>query len=387
MSAPSPAADLLKWVEVSRSALAHNLSQFRKLATDGSRLMAVVKSNAYGHGLVEAARVAEEEGIDWLGVNEFEEGRRLREAGLSVPILVLGAIPAACWPRMAELSLSAVVYTEEAIEAVSRAAATATSPLGLHLKIETGLHRQGVPADRALELARIISERPGLVLEGMSTHFANIEDTTDHRYAMEQLRRFREACSLLELDGLLPPLRHTACSAAALVLPETHFTMIRMGISYYGLWSSKETFLSVLQRGDASVSLVPAMTWKTRIVQLKDLPVDAPIGYGCTEKTTHASRLAVLPVGYYDGYDRGFSNVGQVLVRGRRCFVRGRICMNMCMIDVSHVDGVSLGDEVVLLGVQGDEQISAEFLGGQLGTINYEVVTRIAESLPRILTD
>lgn len=378
---------LLKWVEVSRSALAHNLNQFRRLLSEDTALMAVVKSNAYGHGLVETARIAEEEGADWLGVNEFDEGRRLRKAGLTSPVLVLGAVAEAAWPDMARLGLSAVVYDEAAIEAAHEATRDGERSIGLHLKIETGLHRQGVKAARALELARKIHGSPGLRLEGMSTHFANIEDTTDHRYAMLQIRRFREACELFEAEGLLPALRHAACSAAALVLPETHFSMIRMGISFYGLWSSKETFLSVLQRGDATANLIPAMTWKTRIAQIKCLPVDAPIGYGCTEKTTHETTLAVLPVGYYDGYDRGFSNRGQVLVRGKRCYVRGRICMNMCMIDVSHVSDVKVGDEVVLLGAQGDEEITADFLAGQLDTINYEVVTRVVESLPRIVTD
>ncbi len=221
-------------------------------------------------------------------------------------------------------------------------------------------------------------------MEGLATHFANIEDTTDHAFAQEQLRRFREGAAALDAQGFRVPLLHTANSAATILFPETQFGMVRTGIAAYGLWPSTETQVSALRMGREDVILRPALTWKTRVAQVKTVPTGAFVGYGCTYKTTHETRLAVLPVGYYDGYDRKLSNTGHVLIRGVRAPVRGRVCMNMIMVDVTDIPGVSLEEEVVLLGAQGEEVVTAEQMAGWIGTINYEVVTRIAEHVPRI---
>lgn len=378
----------LKWVEVSRGALRHNLGELRRIVPAGTALMAVVKSNAYGHGLREVAGVADASGVDVFGVNELDEGLALRGAGIGKPVLVMGAIPPARLVEAARAGLSAVVYTPATVAAAAAAAAAAGRPMGLHVKLETGLNRQGVEADALLPLAEAIAASPHLVLEGLSTHFANIEDTTDHGFARLQLERFREGLARLAGRGLRPRFAHCACTAAALVMDETAFDLVRVGIGMYGLWPSKETQLSVYMRGDGRrVTLRPAMAVKTRLVQVREVPKGAPIGYGCTEVSTHAARIGILPVGYFDGLDRGLSNQGQVLVRGQRTHIRGRVCMNMTMVDVTHIEGAAVGDEVVLLGSQGRETLAAEFLAGQLGTINYEVVTRIGAHLPRLLVE
>lgn len=377
-----------KWIEVSRGALSHNLGEFRRILPDGTKLMAVVKANAYGHGLREVAPLALEAGADWLGVNEVDEGLALRDLGLMAPVLVMGAVPLGRLDDAVDAGLRIVVSTQEQAAALAEAGRRRGRRVAVHLKLETGLNRQGVQVEALVDLARLVAAASWLELEGLYTHFANIEDTTDHTFAALQLSRFCEGLSLLDAAGLRPSVAHCACTAAALVVPDTSFDLARVGIGMYGLWPSKETQLSVyMQERDTAVDLRPVMTWKTRVVQVKEIRRGAPIGYGCTERATHDSRIGILPVGYYDGYDRGLSNQGQVLVRGERAFVRGRVCMNMTMVDLTHLDGVAAGEEVVLLGGEGPDRISAEFVASQLGTINYEVVTRVGAHVPRLVVD
>lgn len=381
----------LKWIEISKSALAHNIGLFKAITHESALAMAVVKSNAYGHGLKQISSLAVKEGIDWLGVNELSEGILIRKAGMTdVPILIMGAI----LPSEAHLAvlneLSTIVYTEEIIVALNEAAIKASTTATVHLKIETGLNRQGVTLDKLPALVKRIRDATGLRLEGVSTHFANIEDTTDHSYALQQLHTFKEGIAMAEKTYGHKLLAHCACSAAALAVPETSFSIFRMGIGMYGMWPSKETQLSVLMSESEEtrhVHLQPVMTFKCRIAQVKDVKAGSSIGYGTTEQATHDLKIAVLPVGYYDGLDRRLSSKGQVILKGKRAYVRGRICMNMCMIDVSHVENVKEGDEVILLGTDGQETVSADLIASQLGTINYEVVTKIGAHLPRIIVD
>ncbi len=225
-----------------------------------------------------------------------------------------------------------------------------------------------------------------IVIEGLATHFANIEDTIDHSYAERQLERFRRAASQLDAAGIDVPIKHCANSAAAILFPETHFQMIRPGIATYGMWPSKETQTAFLKERGNSFALRPALTWKARIAQIKTVPAGEHIGYGCTFRTGHATRLAIVPIGYYDGYDRGIAG-GHVLIHGRQAPVRGRICMNIIMVEVTDIPAARIEDEVVLLGCQGDESISAEQFAAWAGTINYEVTTRINERIPRMVVD
>jgi len=380
-------ATALSWIEVDAGAIACNLNKFSTQLPAATRLMAVVKGEAYGHGLLPVARVALEAGADWLGVFELEELARLRRAGITAPTLVLGYVPLADVAEAIALDARITVSSIATLEAASRAAAAADRPARLHLKIETGTHRLGLDGealDRALE--RIAAD-PRLVLEGAHTHYANIEDTTEHDYARDQLERFGERLATIRQRGFEVRMPHTACSAAAILFPETYYCMVRVGISQYGLWPSKETYLSALVQGKDALELQPAMTWKTRVIQVKDVPAGAFIGYGCTYRTTRPTRLAILPVGYFNGYDRLLSNTGHVLIRGRRAPIRGRVCMNLTMVDVSDIPETALEDEVVLLGRQGDEHISAEQLAAWAQTINYEVVTRADPHAPRELIE
>jgi alanine racemase len=379
------------WVEVSRQALASNIKAFKVHVGHGTSLMAVVKSNAYGHGLVETAKIADASGVAWFGADNVDEGLTLRKNGIRKPILILGYTLDSRLKDCVANGLSFVIYNQSSIKALR---ALKLKPLGahpsknakaayVHLKIETGTTRQGVAGEELRALVRALKNTPGVVIEGVSTHYANIEDTTDSSYAELQLKRFHEALKLLKSEEIDPPWKHTACSAAAILYPSTYFNLARIGIAMYGLWPSKET-LAVAKREKKLLTLKPVLSWKTVVAQVKTVKKGAPVSYGLTEHVTRDSKLAILPVGYWDGYDRrGMSNIGQVLIRGQHCKVVGRICMNMCIVDVTDVPGIKVEDEVVLLGQQGSAAISAEEIASKIGTINYEVVTRINPVLPR----
>lgn len=380
------------WVEISKSALTSNVRAFRRHVGAKTAVMAVVKSNAYGHGLVDVSQIADTEGVAWFGVDNVDEGIALRKAGITKPILILGYTLRDRLRDCVDYRLSFVVYNLEtamALKALQLKPIVGTPKLGakaafVHIKIETGTTRQGVDGDDLVKLARALKKIPGVVIEGASTHFANIEDTTDHVYAEEQLERFKRNLGLLSNEGIHPPWIHAACSAATVLFPETYFNLVRLGVSMYGLWSSKET-LAVAKQKHQLLSLKPVLTWKTIVAQIKRVKKGTPVSYGLTERVTRDSKLAVLPVGYWDSYSRLLSGTGVVLIRGHRCKVVGRVCMNMCVVDVTDVPGVKVEDEVVLLGTQKKETVSAEDIASRIGSINYTVVTNINPLIPRIV--
>ncbi len=372
------------WVEISKNKLLHNLEQFRKLVGNGVKIMGVVKANAYGHGLTEVAGVISDQ-VDWFGVDSLAEALKLRETGIKKPILILGYTELADLREAVKNSISLTVYNKETVEKLGKIPIhNPNLNPNVHIKIETGTSRQGVKEGEILDFVEIIKKYPSIQIEGLSTHFANIEDTTDSSFAMEQLATFLRVASTLEKNGVAVLLKHTACSAATILFPETHFNMVRLGISMYGLWSSKET-KAVAKNKNVNLNLKPVLTWKTIVAQLKTVKSGTFIGYGLTERVSRDSKIAVLPVGYWDGYDRKLSSIGNVLIRGKRCKVLGRVCMNMIIVDVTDLKKVNLEDEVVLLGRQGKEEITADELAQKVGTINYEVVTRINPLIARII--
>lgn len=372
------------WCEVDVARLAQNVRELRRIARNGALLAPVVKANAYGHGLLPAARAFVAGGADWLCIDSLPEAAALREAGFTLPLLVLGWVPPEALADAVRLDVRLVVYDTDTVEALSAAAVAAGRTLPVHIKLETGNNRQGLLPQGALDLAERVAALPGVTLEGASTHFADIEDTTDHAFATRQLARFHETTGALRAAGHALPLVHCANSAATILWPEAHFGLVRVGIAAYGMWPSTATFITAVTSHRDQVDLRPALTWKTRVAQVKTVAPGETVGYGRTYQVTHPTRLAVLPIGYYDGYDRGLSNAAHALVHGQRAPVRGRVCMNMTMIDVTDVPEARPGDEVVLLGAQGGERVRAEQLAEWTGTINYEVTTRIAAHVPRI---
>ncbi len=374
---------MLNWVEIDAEALRWNIAQFRHRLEAGSLFGAVIKSNAYGHGIQEIARLVEEAGVGWLCVNSVDEAVELRTAGRGAKILILGYAPLDRLGDVVEYDLRPVVYNLETLDRLDRLTTELVRKVSVHLKIETGTQRQGVAEGDIEAFLERIRRAPGLELEGVTTHFANIEDTTDHSFAEDQISKFADLHTKVRTVQGDVPMRHAACSAAALLFTRTHLDLARVGISLYGLWPSRETYVASLERGKPTLELRPVLSWKTRVAQVKDVPEGSYVGYGCTYRLTRPSRIAVLPVGYFEGYDRKLSGVAHVLIRGRRAPVRGRICMNISMVDVTDIPGVELEDEVVLLGTQGKERISAEQLAAWCGTISYEVVSRINPAVPR----
>lgn len=376
---------LLKWVEIDSSALSHNIHQFRKLIGENRKLLVMVKANAYGHGIMEVSDIALRAGADWLGVDSLEEGLFLRKKGFNCPILTVGYISLEGLKEAVTKNLRITIYNLEAVSQLAAICSQLNKKALLHVKVETGTFRQGVSGEEVLSFIHKIQEFPELVLEGLSSHFANIEDTTDHTYAQFQLKNFNNILHELKKNNIKIPIKHISCSASAILFPETYFDMVRAGIGIYGLWSSKETYLSCLLQKRKPLLLKPALSWKTRIAQIKKVPKGSFIGYGCTYRTTRATVLAVLPVGYYDGYSRGLSNSSYVLIRGQRAPIRGRVAMDFIMADITDIPGIYLEDEVILIGSDGEEAVTADDLALLVDTINYEIVSRINPLISRII--
>lgn len=384
--APVRVDNSLTWVEIDADALRANLVMLRVLVGRQTLLCPTVKSNAYGHGLIEAAQIFRAAGAEYLAVNNVFEARQLRAAGDTQPIYVMGYTLLADLPAAVRLGLDLVVYNRETVEqmGVITKKLKPKKPIRLHLKIECGVHRQGVMPEEVVPMADLIRHTPGVRLAGVAMHFANIEDTTDHTYARYQLAEFQRLTKALHKAGHSDLIRHTANSAATLLWGAAQYDMVRPGIAIYGMWPSDETFASLALVRRKKIILRPALTWKTRIAQVKVIPAGAKVGYGCTWQAPRETRLAIVPVGYYDGYARAYSGQASVLIRGHRAPVVGRVCMNIIMVDVTDIPGrVTLEDEVVLLGRSNDAEITAEEMGGWGGTINYEVTTRIRENIER----
>ncbi len=372
------------WLEIDLGALAANVRAFQG-RLGGARMAAVVKSEAYGHGVAVVAPAALRAGAAWLAVWGANEGIPLRRiVGPDVPILCLGHTPPQDFGAAVESDLRLTLYDPRAIPELGRAARAVGRKARVHVKLETGTHRQGLEVDEAAALVRAVAAERLVEVEGVSTHYADIEDTTDHAYADAQLGRFTDGVEALRAAGATPSVRHTACSAAAILFPRTHFDMARVGIGLYGLWPSRETLVSARERGLAGFSLAPVMAWKALVAQVKDVPPGGYVGYGRTWRAARRTRIAVIPVGYFEGYARALSSRAHVLVRGHRAPVLGRVCMNMFMVDVTDVPGAAAGDVATLLGRDGEETVSAEALAGWAGTIHYEITTRVNPQLPRV---
>jgi len=382
-----PTTDWLTWIELDEQAYAHNLSFFRERIAPGTELAVVVKANAYGHGLRPIVTLAEKYGADSYCVHSLEEALTLRSWGIKKDILVMGPVPSSGLEEAVVHNLRLALFNRETLELLDQISRRLQKPIRVHLKLETGTYRLGITQEELAFFLERLHQTTLVQLEAAYTHFANIEDTTDHSYAFTQMARFQQMVKLIQKAGYPQLKLHTACSAAVLLFPETHFHLVRLGVSQYGLWPSRETYLSykIKHNRQGMTVLRPVLTWKTKVRQIKSVPPKETIGYGRTYQTSRLTQLAVLPVGYADGYDRRLSNQSYVLIRGRRAPVRGRICMNLTMVDITDIQGVRVGEEVVLLGHQGQESISAESLAALIGTINYEIVTRINPSLPRII--
>ncbi len=367
----------LTWVETDLAAIRHNARHLAGLA-GAATLMAVVKANAYGHGAVEVARAALAAGARWLGVARAAEGLQLRAGGLSAPVLVLGYTPPGQAAEALARDLTLTVFEHDTAAAYAAAARALGRPARVHVKLDSGMGRLGVlPAD-ALAFVRALHALDGLAVDGLFTHFA-ASDTADQTSTVAQMRALDEVLAALSAAGLRPPLVHASNSAGVLRQPLARYDLVRSGILLYGLDPSDDVL--------APAELRPALSWKTRVAQVKTLPPGHGVSYGPEYTTTTTETVAVLAVGYADGFRRVPKNVNGVLIGGQRASVRGRVCMDQCVAGVSHVPGVRVGDEVVLIGRQGAEHLRAEEVAGRWGTINYDATSGIMARVERIFTD
>jgi alanine racemase len=358
------------WAEVDLDALALNI-RLLKARANGAALMAVVKANAYGHGAVAVARAVLSAGADRLGVICVDEGEQLRRAGITAPILVMGHTPATDAARLVDLGLTGTVASRETAEALAGAAAQRGVRRAIHLKVDTGLNRYGLTPSEALALGGWLRDAPSLEAEGVFSHFASA-DEADKGYTLDQYARFRQVS-----EGLAwVPLRHVSNTATLLDMPDLSLEMVRPGLGIYGLYPSGDV------RRD--LGLVPVLSLKSRVVRLTPLASGDSVSYGRTWRAVRPSLVGLVMCGYADGLPRSLSNRGSVLVRGQRAPIVGRICMDMCMVDVTDVADVAAGDEVVLIGRQGEEKITADEVAGLAGTISYEVLCAISARVPRL---
>jgi alanine racemase len=365
----------LTWAEIDLAAIQHNLRRMKALA--GTRVMAVVKANAYGHGALETARACAEAGADWLGVARVEEGLALRAAGLTPPILVLGYTPPQAATEAIGHGLTLTVFSLEAARAYADAARALNRRARLHVKVDTGMGRLGVMPAEAPDLIRAIGGLKSVEIEGVFTHFANADSLNGPspavwgETALAQLSMFNNIIASLPSR---PPLIHAANSAAALALPEARLDLVRMGIALYGLNPSAEV--------PCPPDFQAALSWKALVTQVKTLPPGSGVSYGHQYITPTQETLATLGVGYADGYRRVL-NVNEALIGGQRAPVRGRVCMDQIIVGVSHLPEVRVGDEAVLIGRQGAEALSADELARKWGTINYEVTSGLLARVAR----
>lgn len=364
----------LTYAEVDLSAIRDNISAVRDRVGPYVRIMPAVKAEAYGHGAVPVSKACLEAGADLLCVANVDEAAELREAGVSGPILILGcSIPAAA-EEVVQYDITSTVCEQEYAKQLSNAAIKQNKTAIVHIKVDTGMGRIGVQPEETVELARQIVSLPGLRLEGFFTHFPS-SDEPERDFTLKQINTFKSLRKRLAAEGINIPVAHTSNSGGILAFPEADFEAVRPGIIVYGYYPSPNV--------PRSIPIRPPLTLKTHIVFLKTVPPGTSVSYGRTHITTKASKIATLPIGYADGYNRLLSNKGEAAVRGVRVPVIGRVCMDQIMIDVTDVPGVSTGDEVVLYG-GGYEYLGVDAIASKIGTIPYEVLCAIGNRVARV---
>ncbi len=369
------------WAEINLEAIKYNVRALRRLIAP-AQFTAVMKANAYGLGAIPIAKAALEAGATGLAVASCEEGEELRKAGIGEPILVLGYVPEDLAGVALEADLTLTVNTPGMARALSRAAQLRhrNRPVPVHLKLDTGLHRYGLEPQQALELCRLIATLPGLELQGLYTHFAS-GDEADRCFVLEQKRRFDKTHQMLEGNGFYFPQLHLSNSASAITVKEARYSFVRFGLALHGYHATPEV---VEEAHKSGLFLKPALTLKSIVVRLSELPAEETVGYNRTYEATETRQVALIPIGYADGYRRSLSNKGEVLIKGQRARVLGRVSMDQIVVDVTGIAGIEEGEEVVLIGRQGGDEISLEQIAAWCDTITHEILTGLGRRVKRV---
>lgn len=361
-------------VEVDLSAIRHNASEIKR-QIGRAKLLAAVKGDGYGHGLVPSAKAALEGGADFLGVATLEEAARLREAGIDAPVLMLSTILPEEAQEAIRLDVRVTVCSIPTLMALNEAAGRLGTKARVHLKVDTGMGRLGVMPERAVEYVKMAKSLKNIEVEGISTHFPSA-DEEDRSFTERQIGAFKGVLSSLEAEGIRPPMAHASNSAATVAFPEARFDMVRCGLLIYGIWPipGKE------KRWD----LKPAMRVVSRLLLVKEIPPGWPVSYGRRFVAERPTKVGVVPVGYHDGIDSRLSGKGWVIVKGKRVPIIGRVCMDHFMVDLTGVEGIGEGEEVVILGGSGGEAVTAEEIAGWLGSVPQEFTSRVGGRMRRV---
>lgn len=373
--------DRLTTAHIDLGAYSHNLNVIKSHLASTVGIMAVIKANAYGHGVVEIARAATTAGVKYIGVACLYEARQIRTAGITHPVMLINYLDPTSFPDALDLNLTITVMDASAITALAALAQERKQSVKVHLKVDTGMHRAGCDPDEFVALAQSITRNPYLELEGVYTHFADA-DNADHTFTLHQLHHFQRLIASLKTMGINPPLIHAANSAATLSIPESHFTLVRPGITTYGI-NPFETGHPLYEK--TAQTLRTVLTLTSQIVHIRTISSGDPVGYGCTEKVKRAARLALVPIGYGDGYVRGAQSRRYMLVGGKKAPLIGRVSMDQSCIDITDTSA-SVGDEVVIIGTQDGLSQSATDLAMQTGTISYEVLASLSARVTRCYT-
>ena len=362
---------------INLDAICNNINAIRQVIKPGTKIMAVIKADGYGHGASHIAAALNDIGVDAFAIAILEEGVDLRQRGIEKPMLILGYTPKEQYADLVKYDISQTVFEYSMAEEISKQAVKQGKHGRIHIKVETGMNRIGfADTDESIEEILRIAKLPNIQIEGIFTHFSSA-DEADKTSAHKQLMRYSEFVQKLENRGLYIPMKHIANSAGIIDLPEADYDMVRSGIITYGLYPSKEVHMDRLQ-------LTPAMELKSHVVYVKEVGPLEGISYGSTYITEKKTRVATVSIGYGDGYPRALSNKGRVLIHGEYAPILGRVCMDQFMVDVSHIDDVKQGDVVTLVGKDGDNQITVEEVADMAGTFNYEFICGIGKRIPRV---
>jgi len=363
------------WVEIDLDAIAFNCQQIKKWIGEKTELMAVIKGNAYGHGIVMAAKTALENGATRFAAARVDEGVVLRQAGIDAPVLVLGYVPAEEMETVVKWRITPPIMHWHTAKAVSEISSSQGVVTPVHVKVDTGMGRFGLLPDEVVDFVKRLITLPSIRLEGLYTQFA-VADEADKTYTYKQFEIYKGVLKDLEEAGIHIPIRHVCNSAATLNFPEMHLDMVRCGTAIYGNYPSPVT--------DHSIPLRPAMSLKSRVGRIRTLPAGSSISYGRAYTTTRPTTVALVPIGFGDGFSRQLSNKGSVLIRGKRAPIVGRVCMDQCIVDVSGIPEVQQDDEVVLFGRQDGAEITAEEIASLMDSINYVVLAAVSARVPRV---
>lgn len=364
------------WAEINLDNLAHNMREVKRVVKEGIMITAVIKADGYGHGAVQIGKTLLENGADRFAVATLSEAIQLRKSYKDIPILILGYTPDDSAQLVVEYNIIQTIYTYEQAVAYSKKAQELDSEVKIHIKIDTGMSRLGMRADEeTIKVIKEISRLPNIVIEGLFTHFA-VADEFEKEFTYEQAEKFNFVCNSLEKEDVNIPIKHVSNSAAIIDLPEMNYNMVRAGIMLYGLYPSREV-------DTKKVSLREVMSLKVKISYVKEIEKGTGVSYGLLYKADKKTKIATLPIGYADGYSRLLTGKAKALVKGKKVPVIGRICMDQCMIEVTGLD-VNVGDEVILFGNDGNNNIAIDEIAESLNTINYEVVCMISKRVPRV---